>query len=118
MDPWTKPKYRAWHGEMKRAAKAGKIPTDVPWFDLTEAQQRLIEEGAGELGGGSGFFAELERKKYKLHVRVFLSQVSRLCDVPGLPGQRLRAEARAVLLRGQEHLRGLRADDYGDAGVL
>ena len=53
IDPWTKPKYRAWHGEMKRAAKAEGIPTDVPWFDLTDAQQRFIEEGRGELARDS-----------------------------------------------------------------
>src|SRR6202041_3236988 len=33
--PWTTTKYRPHHGEMKRAAKAAGIPTDVPWYDLT-----------------------------------------------------------------------------------
>ena len=100
IDPWTKPKYRTWHGEMKRAAKAEKIPTDVPWFDLTEAQQRFIEEGRGSWAGIRGFFAELERKKYKLHVRVFLSKYRGYATCPDCRGQRLRAEARAVLLEG------------------
>ncbi len=85
IDPWTKPKYRAWHGEMKRAAKAEGVPTDVPWFNLTDAQQRFIQDGRGSWPGIRGFFAELERKKYKLHVRVFLSRVPRLCHVSGLP---------------------------------
>src|ERR1700761_6128891 len=65
IDPWTKPKYRAHHGEMKRAAKTAGIPTDVPWYDLTEAQQRFIQEGQGSWYGIRGFFDELERKKYK-----------------------------------------------------
>jgi excinuclease ABC subunit A len=101
IDPWTKPKYRAWHGEMKRAAKGEGIPTDVPWFDLTEAQQRFIEEGRGSWAGIRGFFAELERKKYKLHVRVFLSKYRGYATCPDCRGQRLRAEARAVLLEGK-----------------
>jgi excinuclease ABC subunit A len=101
IDPWTKPKYRAWHGEMKRAAKAEGIPVDVPWFDLTETQQRFIEEGRGSWGGIRGFFAELERKKYKLHVRVFLSKYRGYATCPDCRGQRLRAEARAVLLDGR-----------------
>jgi excinuclease ABC subunit A len=101
IDPWTKPKYRAWHGEMKRAAKAEGIPTNVPWFDLTEAQQRFIEEGRGGWAGIRGFFAELERKKYKLHVRVFLSKYRGYATCPDCRGQRLRAEARAVLLDGK-----------------
>ena len=98
IDPWTKTKYRPWHGEMKRAAKAEGVPIDVPWFDLTEPQQRFIEEGRGSWAGIRGFFAELERKKYKLHVRVFLSKYRGYATCPDCRGQRLRAEARAVLL--------------------
>jgi len=59
VDPWNKPKYRAHYGEMKRAAKAAGVPTDVPWFDLTEAQQRFIEDGQGAWPGIRGFFAAL-----------------------------------------------------------
>jgi len=101
IDPWTKPKYRAWHGEMKRAAKAEGVSVDVPWFDLTEPQQRFIEEGRGSWAGIRGFFAELERKKYKLHVRVFLSKYRGYATCPDCRGQRLRAEARAVLMDGK-----------------
>ena len=101
IDPWTKTKYRAWHGEMKRAAKAEGVPIEVPWFDLTEQQQRFIEEGRGSWAGVRGFFAELERKKYKLHVRVFLSKYRGYATCPDCRGQRLRAEARAVLLGGK-----------------
>jgi excinuclease ABC subunit A len=101
IDPWTKPKYRAWHGEMKRAAKAEGVPMDVPWFDLTDAQQRFIQEGRGSWAGIRGFFAELERKKYKLHVRVFLSKYRGYATCPECRGQRLRAEARAVLIDGR-----------------
>ena len=101
IDPWTKPKYRAFHGEMKKAAKAEGIPLDVPWFDLTEAQQRFIEDGRGPWVGIRGFFTELDRKKYKLHVRVFLSKYRGYASCPDCRGQRLRAEARAVLLNGK-----------------
>jgi len=101
IDPWTKTKYRAWHGEMKRAAKTEGVPVNVPWFDLTEPQQRFIEEGRGSWAGIRGFFVELERKKYKLHVRVFLSKYRGYATCPDCRGQRLRAEARAVLLDGR-----------------
>jgi excinuclease ABC subunit A len=99
IDPWTKPKYRSpWHAEMKRAAKAEGIPLDVPWYDLTEAQQRFIYDGRGTYPGIRGFFDQLERKKYKLHVRVFLSKYRGYATCPDCRGQRLRPEARAVLL--------------------
>jgi excinuclease ABC subunit A len=99
--PWTTTKYRPHHGEMKRAAKAAGVPTDVPWFDLTPDQQRFIEEGNGTFPGIRGFFAALERKKYKLHVRVFLSKYRGYALCPDCRGQRLRAEARAVLINNQ-----------------
>ena len=99
IDPWTKPKYRSpWHAEMKRAAKAEGLRTDVPWYDLTEAQQKFLWEGRGSWAGIRGFFDDLDRKKYKLHVRVFLSKYRGYAPCPECRGQRLRAEARAVLL--------------------
>ncbi|HEV2576731.1 MAG TPA: excinuclease ABC subunit UvrA [Acidobacteriaceae bacterium] len=99
IDPWTKPKYRSpWHAEMKRAAKAEGIPLDVPWYDLTDAQQRFIYDGRGTYPGIRGFFEALERKKYKLHVRVFLSKYRGYATCPDCRGQRLRPEARAVML--------------------
>jgi len=99
--PWTTTKYRPHHGEMKRAAKAAGIPTDIPWYDLTPAQQTFIEDGNGTFPGIRGFFATLERKKYKLHVRVFLSKYRGYALCPDCRGQRLRAEARAVLINNQ-----------------
>ena len=99
--PWATGKYRPMHGEMKRFARAHGIPLDRPWFDLTDEQQRLIEEGDGTFSGIRGFFAELDRKKYKLHVRVFLSKFRGYATCPDCRGQRLRAEARAVLLNGR-----------------
>ena len=99
--PWTTTKYRVHHGEMIRAAKAEGIPTDTPWYDLTPEQQRFIEDGNGSFPGIRGFFAALERKKYKLHVRVFLSKYRGYALCPDCRGQRLRAEARAVLINNQ-----------------
>ena len=99
--PWTTTKYRPFHSVMIRAAKAASVPTNVPWYDLTVAQQRVIEDGQGSYPGIRGFFAELDRKKYKLHVRVFLSKYRGYATCPDCRGTRLRAEARAVLLQGK-----------------
>src|SRR6201987_2986069 len=43
----------------------------------------------------------MERKKYKLHVRVMLSKYRGYARCPECKGERLRAEARAVLLDGR-----------------
>ncbi|HEU4982985.1 MAG TPA: excinuclease ABC subunit A, partial [Acidobacteriaceae bacterium] len=74
IDPWNRPKYRPYFTELKRAAKQHGIPTNVPWYDLTLDEQTFVLEGAGSFPGVHGFFEHLERKKYKLHVRVMLSK--------------------------------------------
>ena len=51
--------------------------------------------------GVFGFFAQMERKKYKLHVRVMLSKYRGYAECPDCRGQRLRAEARSVRINGQ-----------------
>jgi len=100
VEPWTKPKYKPLATEMRRVARAAGVPLDVAWNDLLPAQQRFVLEGDGRWGGVRGFFEHLERKKYKLHVRVFLSRYRgySLCGACG--GARLRAEARQVKLAG------------------
>jgi excinuclease ABC subunit A len=101
IDPWTRPKYRPYFTELRRIAKANGIPMDTPWFDLTTEQQDFVLDGSGSFLGVHGFFAFLERKKYKLHVRVMLSKYRGYALCPDCKGQRLRAEARAVRLGGR-----------------
>ena len=101
IEPWTKPKYKPLFTELKRFARQAEIPMDVQWFELDPEHQRLIIEGEGRFGGVRGFFQHLERKKYKLHVRVFLSRYRgySLCSTCG--GTRLRPEARQVKIDGK-----------------
>ena len=102
IEPWTKPKYRSLATEMKRHARAAQIPLDVPWRDLTAAQQAYILKGDDKWLGLRGFFDYLERKKYKLHVRVFLSRYRGYSLCPDCGGQRLRSEARQVKVGGKD----------------
>jgi excinuclease ABC subunit A len=103
IEPWTKPRYRVLLQEAKKWARGRGIPANVAWRQLTAEQRRLILEGDPEnkFEGVKGFFAWLERKKYKLHVRVFLSRYRGYATCPECGGTRLRAEARAVRITGQ-----------------
>ena len=101
IEPWTKPKYRAFQTELKRFAKVHSIPLNVPWCDLDEDQRLLVLHGEGKFPGITGFFSLLERKKYKLHVRVFLSRYRGYATCQDCQGQRLRAEARNVRIDGK-----------------
>ena len=105
IEPWTKPKYRSLWVDLKKFARQHAIPADVPWCDLDRDHQHLILEGEGmgrnRFPGVQGFFAWLERKKYRLHVRVFLSRYRGYAKCPDCDGQRLRAEARQVKIEGK-----------------
>ncbi|MFZ0562501.1 MAG: excinuclease ABC subunit UvrA [Terriglobales bacterium] len=101
IEPWMKPKYRPLFTELKRFARSADIPLDLSWYDLEEEHRRLIVDGGRGFHGVRGFFQHLERKKYKLHVRVFLSRYRgySLCSECG--GTRLRVEARQVKIQGK-----------------
>jgi excinuclease ABC subunit A len=101
IEPWSKPHYRAQLAELKRAAKKAKLRMDVPWADLTDEEKRFVIEGNGEFEGVRGFFRWLEKKKYKVHVRVFLSRYRGYLTCPDCGGSRLRKEARDVRVSGR-----------------
>ncbi|MHC4180875.1 MAG: excinuclease ABC subunit UvrA, partial [Planctomycetota bacterium] len=73
--PWNSPAYSHELEELLELAEDYEIPVDVPFSELTERQGKLITHGVPErdFGGLEGFFAWLGRRKYKMHVRVFLS---------------------------------------------
>jgi len=100
IEPWTKPHYRSHLAELKRTAKKAGIRLDVPWSDLTDDERKLVIEGYGDYDGVRGFFRWLERKKYKVHVRVFLSRYRGYQSCPDCGGARLRREARDVKVGG------------------
>jgi excinuclease ABC subunit A len=100
IDPWNRPKYRSWFTDMKKQASTLGIPMDTPWREMSEAAREIVLRGKGSFEGVHGFFAQMERKKYKLHVRVMLSKYRGYAECPECRGQRLRAEARAVRING------------------
>jgi excinuclease ABC subunit A len=93
VDPWTKPKGKEWYRDFRKQTGA-RVRLNVPFCDLTEEEQRLVLEGDGEkIEGVRQFFNFLETKKYKLHVRVFLSRYRGYAKCPDCGGSRLRKEA-------------------------
>ncbi|HEY1598015.1 MAG TPA: excinuclease ABC subunit UvrA [Pirellulales bacterium] len=101
--PWNTPAYSHERDELVALADDYALPVDVPFATLTEEQRRLIFEGVPEreFGGLRGFFAWLERRKYKMHVRVFLSRWRSYRPCPACHGARLRPAALAVRIGGK-----------------
>ena len=102
IEPWSKPHYRAQLAELKRAARKNKLRLEVPWAELSEDERRFVVEGGRRATSGiRGFFRWLDRKKYKVHVRVFLSRYRGYLTCPDCGGARLRREARDVHIGGR-----------------
>jgi excinuclease ABC subunit A len=100
IEPWTKPQHEWALDELKQFCKSEKISMTVPFAQLSRGEQRAIVEGRKDWGGVRGFFDWLETKKYKLHVRVFLSKYRGYTLCPDCGGGRLRQEARDVKVGG------------------
>ena len=101
IEPWSRAHYRSHLAELKREARKAGVPVDVPWAELSAEDRQFVVDGRDGYGGIRGFFRSLERKKYKVHVRVFLSRYRGYLTCPDCGGARLRREARDVRVAGQ-----------------
>jgi len=101
--PWNTPAYAHELEELLALAGDYNLRVDVPYRELSEAERTLIHEGVPErnFGGLRGFFAWLERRKYKMHLRVFLSRWRSYHPCPACGGSRLRPEALATRIGGR-----------------
>ncbi len=117
--PWNSPAYRHELDELLELADDYNIPVDVPFNKLNAAALKHIQHGvkARKFGGLDGFFAWLERRKYKMHIRVFLSRYRSYRQCPTCHGQRLKPEALAYRLGDKniaqlQSLRGDQAEEF------
>jgi excinuclease ABC subunit A len=101
--PWTTKSYAHELDELLALADDYNLPVDVPLKDLDERQWRIIREGVPErkFGGLTGFFAWLERHKYKVAVRAINRRYRSSRTCPDCGGTRLRREALAVHVGGR-----------------
>ncbi len=96
--PWTPDTYE-YRDLMKFCWKEG-IPTDVPFEELPAEAKEKIFNGTDDFYGVKGFFAWLEEKRYKTHVRVFLSRYRAFIPCPVCGGTRYRKETGVFRLLG------------------
>ena len=95
VEPWTKPRYRIYFNEFRRKLLARRISPSTPFRLLSSEDQAFVVNAIRE------FFEYLETKKYKLHVRVFLSRYRGYTVCPECCGSRLRQEARDIFINGK-----------------
>jgi len=104
--PWTGPSSEWERTVLAKFAKKNRLPLDVPWGKLTEAQRTLVVEGegtwhAGKYPGVRAWFGWLEGRTYKMHVRVLLARYREYAPCPSCKTSRLNATALAYQISGK-----------------
>ncbi len=108
--PWNTPAHASRYRKLFAACEEYDIPIDVPWRELAQADRELVWSGCpkgapgnrrGRFAGLDKFFKRLERKIYKMHVRILLARYRAYNPCPDCGGSRLKPEALAVRLRGK-----------------
>ena len=95
------PAWKEAQDDLMRHAEAAGIPRDTPWAKLTPEQKEWVIEGSPNYKGKWNqqwygirrFFAYLESKAYKMHIRVLLSKYRSYTPCPTCAGARLKLES-------------------------
>jgi excinuclease ABC subunit A len=95
------PAWKEAQDDLMRHAEAAGIPRDTPWFKLTKEQQQWVIEGSPNWNGKWNqqwygvhrFFAYLESKAYKMHIRVLLSKYRSYTECGSCGGARLKTDS-------------------------
>ena len=102
IDPWTKPRYDGRRRTLAQFASREGISMDKPWRELTPDQRELLLHGRGRTYRGIfPFLKELEVKRYKQYIRVFLRQYQTATTCHACLGARLQPDALNVRVGGQ-----------------
>jgi len=99
--PWNSPAYEKHYKRLFAACQEHGVPLDVPWEELDAMDREWVWSGRGRFTSIEKFFARLERKIYRVHVRVLLARYRAYDACPDCGGDRLRPEALAVRLEGE-----------------
>ena len=106
--PWQTRSYAECQQDMEKFARKRGIPVDTPWRELSAEQRRWVIEGEGDWSrgvwyGARRFFAWLETRSYKMHVRVLLSRYRAYTPCETCGGARLKIQGLLWRLGGREH---------------
>jgi excinuclease ABC subunit A len=99
--PWNSPAYEEHYEGLFAACQRRGVPLDVPWQALDAADRQWVWSGDGSFVSLDQFFGWLEKRIYKLHVRVLLARYRAYNPCLQCAGQRLKPEALAVSLEGR-----------------
>ena len=102
IDPWTKPRYDNKRRALADFARREGVPMDVPFRELGVAHRhKLLHASVRGYKGIFPFLRDLEEKRYKQYIRVFLRQYQTAQECPACRGTKLQPEALQVKIAGR-----------------
>ncbi|MDX9730322.1 MAG: excinuclease ABC subunit UvrA [Bdellovibrionales bacterium] len=101
INPFAMPSATYDRKQLAAYCKRAGIDMKTPWNRLTQTQREKIWNGDDKFYGVVGLFEYLETKKYKMHVRVFLSRYKSPQPCTVCRGSRLKPETLLFLVGGQ-----------------
>ena len=99
--PWNGKKMSRYKNQFITDAAEYDFPIHRPIEDLSEEEMDMLWNGKGKVKGIQHFFDYLNRKKYKIHVRVMLARFRGKTKCPECKGTRLRKDANYVKVGGK-----------------
>ncbi len=99
--PWTTDGYSDFQDRLEKNAKKNGIPLDIPVSELIKEQYQKVLNGGDGFDGIKEYFAWLDTKTYKMHVRVLLSKYRGYVTCSDCGGSRLRPEATCIKISGK-----------------
>ncbi len=102
IEPWTKPSASWEWKQLKEFCRRKRISVQKPFRELAKEEQHWMLHGlqGDDYFSVSDFFKYLEKKTYKMHVRIFLSKYRGFVLCPKCSGTRLKPEALGVKING------------------
>ncbi|MCA9511536.1 MAG: excinuclease ABC subunit A, partial [Myxococcales bacterium] len=102
--PFATPMGREMKRDLLRACRRAKVPVDVAWSALDDAQRAFVRDGDEDEGGDwygvQGYFDWLDARRYKVQARVLIARYRRFDPCPDCGGARLCPDALAVRVGG------------------
>lgn len=98
--PFTMPSAASDRKLLNAFCKRVGIDLHTSWRDLTKEQQTQVWKGDEKFFGIDGLFDYLDTKKYKMHVRVFISRYKSAFTCPKCKGSRLKIESEYIKVAG------------------
>jgi excinuclease ABC subunit A len=101
--PWKSDSFKKYKQALIHNAHHFDFPIHKPWFELSDAQRKLVWDGNDYFKGLTYFFEFLESKSYKIQYRVMLSRYRGKTVCPVCEGGRLRKETENIRV-GDKHI--------------